>query len=390
MIRFTLALLLPAIAHAAPIDLRVQGRLIDVNGEPVNGTHDVEVRIWDDGSSWSSAAFSESFANVSFSGGYYALTLGAGSTELSHTAIDGANAVFALALDGGAPFTAEALGTVPHAAWTTALRASDSAPVACEAGDEGALYFDTTLMAVQVCHGADGWQSLGSGGPGTTPSQAVASCVDLRNTSPSAGDGTYWIDTDGNGPEQPFQAYCLMSVDGGGWTLVSEGFPVSNSALNLCTTNAVGTLTHSDELVAGPAKLSNDTINAIWSDGTTKELLFASDEGNSSGTAVTWDRVCRMNFRSSYTFQSVGVHGALSDLDSTTVSCSTGASWTIANGYTNGNYCGYYYSSSGASTYAIWGASTGYSGGSCTGNAGRSWHGTPGNYGCNTTKVYVR
>jgi len=46
------------------------------------------------------------------------------------------------------------------------------------------------------------------------------SCLDVLNAIPASQSGTYSIDPDGNGPNAPYDVYCDMSSDGGGWTLI--------------------------------------------------------------------------------------------------------------------------------------------------------------------------
>jgi hypothetical protein len=51
---------------------------------------------------------------------------------------------------------------------------------------------------------------------------APASCRDVLALLPSAADGFYLVDPDGPGGLDPIQTFCLMSYDGGGWTLAQR------------------------------------------------------------------------------------------------------------------------------------------------------------------------
>lgn len=91
---------------------------------------------------------------------------------------------------------------------------------------------------------------------------ASRSCRAIKSGAPTAADGVYLVDPDGAGPLSPFEVWCDMTTDGGGWTPVSKfsGAPDGNKYSDAAGFN-LGALV--DPNPAANARLSDDAIYGL-------------------------------------------------------------------------------------------------------------------------------
>ncbi|MFT4975491.1 MAG: hypothetical protein ACI8S6_001378, partial [Myxococcota bacterium] len=138
--------------------------------------------------------------------------------------------------------------------WECTVTPSDST-------DDGA----TASTSAQICYG-------------TAESCPGTSCLDILEEGFDDGDGVYWIDPDDTGA---FEAYCDMSTDSGGWTLLAQGGQLTCSTSGMAEASSV---TDADTC----SYLPYDMVAVLATDASEIMLqVSTSSFGSWSSTAVS-------------------------------------------------------------------------------------------------------
>ena len=207
--------------------------------------------------------------------------------------------------------TAGACGATFAAAGPTASQvAGDCQELRCDgAGHLASVPLDSDVppddgnpCTLETCSGgvpahpvAPPGSSCGAGGQRCDGAACVdaPSCKALLAAVPAAADGVYTIDPDGAGAGAPFDVYCDMTTDGGGWTLVTsvttlgEVTPVGSGTLVAPTTP--GNVTNRGMHLPGVAEI------LVVQDGRDAGFETAFDRADKyagvTGLGVGWDAI---------------------------------------------------------------------------------------------------
>ncbi len=184
-----------AAAGAVPLQLTHQGRLLDADQAPLEGTHELTFRLWD--AAEDGALLWEETVTESLTGGFYSAVLGADDANPLDDGIFATAPVFVeLAVDDGEPLAPrQEIASVPFALRAgTAENVAGGSVDATDISVDGAVVIDGTGSWVGPTPAVD-WTDVG-GVPATLDAFGGLSCADGGVAKFDAAGGLWTCGTD--------------------------------------------------------------------------------------------------------------------------------------------------------------------------------------------------
>ncbi len=344
----------PALAAAqVPSKVGYQGRLLKSDGTPESGAVQVTFTIFSDPNA-GTQLFTET-QSLALTDGYYSTFIGE-TIPIDATVFTGPERFLEVKVNGTALSPRAKLASVPYALMAgTAASVSGGNVVIDSAGIKvggnvvvdgttgklaGAAAYSTpagsglslssggafslmTCTANQVLQSSGNGWACGTIPPGITYSAAPnggltlsgnafaldtlgrlstnpgADCKDIKTRNPAAADGLYFINPAGAGGT-PFQAYCDMSRDGGGWTLMMRVWYQSGLAGNV---NGFGSPHEANNAVkVGPYKLADSVVQQVIGASNNFDVLVDQLNHNSAYSNGNHEYVIVRNYTGVYTY----------------------------------------------------------------------------------------
>ncbi|MFT6160379.1 MAG: hypothetical protein ACJAZO_001264 [Myxococcota bacterium] len=310
----------PKGASASPMSFTHQGRLLGAAGGGISGTHDVAFQLFETPTG-GSPVWSET-DSLTLEDGRYTTILGDGS-DLTGV-IDGTSLYLQVTVDTEVLLPRQILVAVPYA-----VRAYESERVIldsetpCDSDHIGMLRWTGSELTLCVAPGDDQVVSLAPTADGSSSEQPGLSCLDILNEFPATTrqDALYWIDPNGGSTTDAYQAWCDMTTDNGGWTLVMNVAPADGNSVGF-NNQTFWTSDLPFGLIS--SRFTNDFKSPAAYGLAASELMIQSVGTGGSGEIRGWRRWPMNSIRNFDSFFATGIPAVHS-----TDSCETGAASAV-------------------------------------------------------------
>ncbi|MEE2787122.1 MAG: hypothetical protein VX589_07255 [Myxococcota bacterium] len=301
------------LAHALPNQVLQQGLVYDADSRPIEGRHDIRVRLYASDRPNAPALFDELHADIEFFGGHYAIYIGS-IQNLDASVFERAELYVGIALDGGAEMAPRrALYKVPAAFQADVARnvSGDITPRSVLIGDRVVIdengRWRGDLAGLQGPPGEPG----ANGQPGI---QGVPGAPGERGPpGPPGPPGNAGGDGSPDTPQQVLGK--LLTVDGADSTLDADTLDGFNSDDFVRTAGQVRTLLRTvDGSGSGVDADRLDGLDSTQFLTTAEQVLEAVTGVDGQGSGVDADRLDGLD-STQFLRDGAGVIGALTDSD---------------------------------------------------------------------------